>query len=68
MNSDPEDPVLRGDFPVMVDAADSPARVATLLDNLRWERGVFGRALKVGADGRRCFGRVGGLWVGWGVF
>jgi hypothetical protein len=35
VNADPEDPVLRGDFPVIVDAADSPARVATLLDGLR---------------------------------
>ncbi len=35
VNADPEDPLLRGDFPVMVDAADSPARVATVLDSLR---------------------------------
>jgi len=42
--------VLRGDFPVIVDAADSPARVATLLDSLR-EAGV-GRIFTVlGCDG-----------------
>lgn len=50
MNADPEDPVLRGDFPVIVDAADSPARVAALLDGLR-EAGA-GRIFAVlGCDG-----------------
>ncbi|KIY94856.1 hypothetical protein MNEG_13108 [Monoraphidium neglectum] len=34
VNADPDDPVLRADFPVIVDAADSPARVATLLDSI----------------------------------
>lgn len=50
VNSDPEDPVLRGDFPVMVDAADSPARVATILDSLR-EAGVGRIFTVVGVDG-----------------
>jgi hypothetical protein len=34
--------VLRGDFPVIVDAADTPVRVATLLDNLRCARAARG--------------------------
>ncbi|GBF91369.1 hypothetical protein Rsub_04109 [Raphidocelis subcapitata] len=50
VNADPEDPVLRGDFPVVVDAADSPARVATVLDSLR-EAGAARIFAVMGADG-----------------
>ncbi|KAI8466586.1 MAG: Mur ligase [Monoraphidium minutum] len=51
VNSDPEDPVLRGDFPVMIDAADTPARVATLLESVR-EASGGGRVFTVlGCDG-----------------